>query len=103
MREAVIQRQIIEYIERLGFYVVKIIQCNKNGFPDLMVLIRGSAIFIEVKTPTGKVSELQKYRHKQLTDLGYPIIITTSLTHFKNELDKIGESIQRQRTLSNSN
>lgn len=103
MREAVIQRQIIEYIERLGFYVVKIIQCNKNGFPDLMVLIRGSVIFIEVKTPTGKVSELQKYRHKQLTDLGYPIIITTSLTHFKNELDTIGESIQRQRTLSNSN
>ncbi len=41
MREAVIQRQIIEYIEKLGFYVVKIIQCNKNGFPDLMVLIRG--------------------------------------------------------------
>lgn len=103
MREAVIQRQIIEYIERLGFYVVKIIQCNKNGFPDLMVLIRGSAIFIEVKSANGKVSELQKYRHQQLSELGYPIIITSSLTHFKNELDKISESIQRQRTLSNSN
>ena len=103
MREAVIQRQIIEYIEKLGFYVVKIIQCNKNGFPDLMVLIRGSAIFIEVKAATGKVSELQKYRHQQLSELGYPIIITTSLTHFKNELTTISEIIQRQRTLSNSN
>lgn len=103
MREAIIQRQIIEYIERLGFYVVKIIQCNKNGFPDLMVLIAGSAIFIEVKSATGKVSELQKYRHKQLSELGYPIIITSSLTHFKNELNTISESIQRQRTLSHSN
>jgi hypothetical protein len=103
MREAVIQRQIIEYIERLGFYVVKIIQCNKNGFPDLMVLIAGSAIFIEVKSATGKVSELQKYRHQQLIEIGYPIIITTSLTHFKNELTSISESIQKQRTLSNSN
>jgi hypothetical protein len=103
MREAVIQRQIIEYIEKLGFYVVKIIQCNKNGFPDLMVLIAGSAIFIEVKSATGKVSELQKYRHKQLHELGYPIIITSSLTHFKNELDTIGKNIQKQRTLSNCN
>jgi hypothetical protein len=103
MREAVIQRQIIEYIEKLGFYVVKIIQCNKNGFPDLMVLIRGSAVFIEVKSATGKVSELQKYRHKQLQELGYPIIITSSLTHFKNELDTIGQNLQKQRTLSHCN
>jgi hypothetical protein len=103
MREAVIQRQIIEYIEKLGFYVVKIIQCNKNGFPDLMVLIRCSAIFIEVKSATGKVSELQKYRHKQLSEMGYPIIITHSLTHFKNELTAISEELQKQRTLSNCN
>jgi Holliday junction resolvase len=103
MREAVIQRQIIEYIERLGFYVVKIIQCNKNGFPDLMVLIRGTVIFIEVKSATGKVSELQKYRHKQLIDNGHPVIITSSLTHFKNELTAIGEELQKQRTLTNSN
>lgn len=103
MREAVIQRQIIEYIEKLGFYVVKIIQCNKNGFPDLMVLYAGSVIFIEVKSATGKLSELQKYRIQQLSDLGYTTIITQSLTHFKNELTTLGEKLQKERTLRHCN
>lgn len=103
MREAAIQRQIIEYIEKLGFYVVKIIQCNKNGFPDLMVLYAGGIVFIEVKSENGIVSELQKYRHKELSEQGYYTIITSSLKHFKNELTQIGEVLQKQRAIRNSN
>ena len=50
---------------------IKLIKTNKNGIPDLMCLKDGVTMFIEVKRPNGKLSELQKIRIKQLRDLGF--------------------------------
>ena len=50
---------------------IKLIKTNKNGIPDLMCLKDGITMFIEVKRPNGKLSELQKIRIKQLKDLGF--------------------------------
>ena len=50
---------------------IKLIKTNKNGIPDLMCLKDGVTMFIEVKRPNGKLSELQKIRIKQLKDLGF--------------------------------
>lgn len=85
MRESVIQKQIIKYLESENWYVVKIIQTNKNGWPDLQAHRNGATIFIEVKSENGVVSELQKYRHQQLSKLGFYIIISSSLNNFINE------------------
>lgn len=85
MRESVIQSKVIKYLESLDWYVVKIIQTNKNGWPDLQAHKNGVTIFIEVKSENGKVSELQKYRHKQLTDAGFKVLLIYSLNQLKNE------------------
>ena len=85
MRESVIQSKVIKYLESLDWYVVKIIQTNKNGWPDLQAHKNGVTIFIEVKSENGKVSELQKYRHKQLTDAGFKVLIIYTLNEIKNE------------------
>ena len=53
--------------------VVKLIQTSKNGIPDLLLLKDGIASFIEVKTETGRLSELQKYRIKQLEEKGFKV------------------------------
>jgi hypothetical protein len=103
MRESQIQSEIIHWLENNGWLVVKIIQTNKNGWPDLQIHALGVTIFIEVKRPGGKVSELQKYRHKQITDNGFHVIITSSLTQLKNELITISTDLQKQRHLRNSN
>ena len=71
MLEKVIQTRIKKKLEEKGYLVVKLINTNCNGIPDLMCLKNGKAIFIEVKQPTGVLSELQKLRIKQLTDLGF--------------------------------
>jgi len=55
--------------------VLKIIKLNKNGFPDLLALKENETMFIEVKRPTGKLSELQKIRIEQLRAKG----ITTKI------------------------
>lgn len=103
MRESQIQSEIIHWLENNGWLVVKIIQTNKNGWPDLQIHGLGITIFIEVKRPGGKTSELQKYRHKQLSDNGFQVIVTSSLIQLKNEFIRISSELQKQRHISNSN
>lgn len=94
MKESVIQSQVIKYLEKIGWYVVKIIQTNKNGWPDLQAHKDGITIFVEVKSEKGKVSQLQQYRHKQLTDAGFKVYVIYSLKQIINELSStIGSQI----------
>jgi Holliday junction resolvase len=69
--EQKIQTKIINRLTKEGWLCVKLIKTSKNGIPDLMCLKEGVTIFIEVKRPNGKLSELQKIRIKQLKDLGF--------------------------------
>ena len=47
--ESIIQREIIVHLERDGWYVIKLIQTNKNGIPDLLCIRDGKCMFVEVK------------------------------------------------------
>lgn len=77
MLEKNIQTRIKKKLEEKGYLVVKLINTNCNGIPDLMCLKDGKVIFIEVKQPKGVLSELQKLRIKQLTDLGFDCKVWT--------------------------
>ena len=103
MRESQIQHQIIKWLEAQGWLVVKIIQTNKNGWPDLQLHAFGVTIFIEVKSENGKLSELQKYRHKQLQDKGFFVITSSSLINLQNEFIKISEELRVNRVIGNLN
>lgn len=70
MLESKVQRKLIKKLESEGWYVVKIIACNKNGFPDLICFKNGTVECVEVKAKKGVVSELQKYRIKELNEKG---------------------------------
>ena len=100
MRESDIQKLIIRYFENDGWLVVKIIQTNKNGWPDLQVHKNNYTIFVEVKSENGKLSELQKYRHEQLREKGFIVIITSSLKQLENELIRIGEELHKKWSFS---
>ena len=74
MTEQQIQAKKIKELEAQGYYVIKLVKTNKNGIPDLIAIPPNSNVeFIEVKTEKGKVSELQKYRHKELLKHGLNI------------------------------
>ena len=64
--EQAIQKKIITQLENQGYFVLKLIKCNKNGYPDLIAVKENETIFIEVKRPDGVLSELQKVRIKEL-------------------------------------
>jgi Holliday junction resolvase len=68
-KESTIQRKIIKALTASGHYVIKLIQTNKNGIPDLLVIKpRGEVYFIEVKSESGKLSPLQKHRIQELSN-----------------------------------
>ena len=71
MTEQQIQNKRIKELEAEGYYVIKLKLTNKNGIPDLLALPYGcDVLFSEIKKPKGKLSELQKFRLKELEEHG---------------------------------
>jgi|TARA_R100000482_G_C5101747_1_gene135984 Holliday junction resolvase len=71
MTEQAIQTKRIKQLEAEGYYVIKLVQTNKNGIPDLVAIPPESGVlFTEVKRPNGKLSKLQEYRLKELEQHG---------------------------------
>jgi len=72
MTEQQIQTKRIKQLESEGYYVLKLIKTNKNGIPDIIAIPpNANVLFSEIKTEKGKLSELQKYRLKELETHGF--------------------------------
>jgi Holliday junction resolvase len=77
MTEQYIQTKIKNKLEKEGWFILKLIKVSKSGIPDILALRNGITMFIEVKKPNGKLSELQRHRIKELRDLGFEVKIWT--------------------------
>jgi Holliday junction resolvase len=71
VKEQKIQAERIKQLESEGYYVIKLINTNKNGIPDLVAIPPNSGVlFSEIKTKNGRLSKLQEYRLKELEEHG---------------------------------
>ena len=70
MRESELQKKIKERLIKSGWSVIKLIQTNCNGIPDLMCIRKGRVMFLEVKTEKGIVAPLQEKRIEELNNHG---------------------------------
>jgi Holliday junction resolvase len=77
MLEQARQKKITNKLTADGWLVVKLIKTNMNGIPDLVAFKEGKTMFIEVKQPTGVLSEIQKIRIKQLKQQGFEVNVWT--------------------------
>lgn len=73
--ERQIQARIVKRLASSGYMVVKIGLCSAPGFPDIMALKDGKAVFVEVKRPGQKPRPLQDYRMSQLRAKGFAVIV----------------------------
>lgn len=78
MKESAVQAKIKRKLEQAGWFVTKLIQTSTNGIPDLLALRGGRAVFIEVKRPGGKPSDLQGYMLEKLQGLGFTALVATN-------------------------
>ena len=77
MLESAYQKKIIDRFTKDNYYVINLIKTNRNGIADLLCLKDGEPpIFIEVKTATGKLSPLQKFRLSEQKKLGFKVYFT---------------------------
>ncbi len=83
MLESAIQTKIKNQLEKDGWYVVKIITCSKNGWPDLQAMKDNKIRFIEVKQPGKKPTALQTYMHQKLRSLGFTVIVAQGVEDVK--------------------
>lgn len=81
LKESEIQREIIKNLEGSGWLVIKLIQTNQNGIPDLLCIKEGKTVFIEVKAPYRTSTPLQLYMQKRITAAGADVFETNN-PHF---------------------
>lgn len=86
MRESKIQAEIKQYLKKMGWLVLKIIQLSENGFPDLYSFKEGRTIWWEVKRPGQLASPLQLLRIQMLRDAGMESYVVDSLESVKKHI-----------------
>ena len=68
-----IERALVNRVKKRGGYCLKWVCPGWSGVPDRIILLPGGRIvFVELKRPEGgRLSELQKWWHNKLNDLGF--------------------------------
>lgn len=69
-KEALLQKKILQFLNEQDIFNFKIISANKNGIPDIFFIYKGQSIFLEIKSPNGKASEIQKYQMQKIKENG---------------------------------
>lgn len=82
MLESIIQGKIIKLLESDGWFVLKIIQSNKNGSADLYCYKLGRTVWIETKQEGKDLRPLQEYRRKEVISFGMESYRADSIKEF---------------------
>lgn len=77
MKEQNYQKKISDNLTKEGYFVMNLIKTNKNGIPDLLALKHDEpAMYIECKTPKGKLSNIQVFRLNELSERGFNCFVS---------------------------
>jgi Holliday junction resolvase len=79
--ETIIQNAIRDYLRLTGWYVIRHQQGlgSHLGLCDLQAIRGGKTLYIEVKTPTGKLSEHQERFRDEIVGRGGLFMVARSL------------------------
>jgi len=81
--ESKIQSSCINHAKKNGWFVLKVIRCNINGYPDATFFKNGKTFFVEFKTEIGKQSKLQQYVESELIKQGFKYFLIRDLKEFQ--------------------
>ena len=85
--EQQLQKEIVNYLETQGYYVVKVVRANKSGVPDVLFCKDGKFCAIEVKRKGKKsnVTELQKKHLNMINASGGKAIVADDVWEVMEE------------------
>jgi len=96
VKESEIQITIKEYLQWQGWFVVKIHQSlgSYKGIADLVAMKDGLTVWIEVKTPKGRLSKYQEQFRDDVLAHGGTYIVARSVDDVERVLRALGISSQ---------
>lgn len=62
----------------------------RSGASDMVIVLPGKVIFMEVKTPDGKQSPAQERFEARVKELGHEYIVVRNLIDVEKSIDSIG-------------
>lgn len=79
--ETQIRNEIRDFLRLHGWKVVRIVQSalSERGIPDLVAIRGGQTVWIEVKTPEGRLSKYQERWLQDLEDHGGWYVVARSV------------------------
>lgn len=94
MLEREIEKRLVDGIRNQGGRAYKFVSPGNDGVPDRIVILTGKAPkFIELKTETGKLSNLQRVQITRLKDLGQDVRVLYGLEDVKEFLEEMQHGI----------
>jgi Holliday junction resolvase len=102
MLENQIQKQIIDYLEKNKWYVIKLISTTKAGIPDLCAIRDGTTIFIEVKRKGCHPRPLQEHRMNELTEHGVLAFVADSVVEVISKIETNTNKIKHHANKRNT-
>ena len=80
MTEKDIEKILTAEVKKLGGKAYKLVSPGNNGMPDRMVIFPGQApVFVELKSDTGRLSNLQEVQIKRLRELGQKVFVAKGI------------------------
>lgn len=94
MLEREIEKKLVDGIRNQGGRAYKFVSPGNDGVPDRIAILPGKAPkFIELKTETGKLSNLQRAQITRLKDLGQDVRVLYGLEDVKEFLEEMQHGI----------
>ena len=88
MRESAIEQAICRYAKSVGILQFKFTSPNRAGVPDRIFLLPDRrVIFMEMKTPKGRLSRLQENEIRIIHKYGHSVYVVDSVEQGKEILD----------------
>lgn len=92
MLEKQIERRLVEGVRKLGGLCYKFVSPGHPGVPDRIVITpKGSVIFVELKTDTGRLSKLQRYTIGEMQKHGADVRVVWGLESVMELLREVGK------------
>ena len=80
MLEKTVEAALVKRVKELGGIAYKWTSPGRTGVPDRIVMIPGGKIiFVELKSPTGKLTVRQEREHDTIRALGFDVIVINSV------------------------
>lgn len=82
--EKALERKLHKEVVNAGGFTIKLLSTFITGLPDRLVLYKGQAFFVEVKTTGKKPTTIQLAIHKKLESFGFPVHVIDSTDKINN-------------------